>query len=74
MAAALRARLAMVESRAGLQTELSVTGEEEVPLAVAEELYWIAVEAFNNVLKHANARNVTVTLSIDGTAGGVIYH
>jgi signal transduction histidine kinase len=63
LAAALRARLATVETRAGLQTELQVDAEERLPLAVAEELFWIAVEAFNNVLKHADASKVTVELS-----------
>jgi PAS domain S-box-containing protein len=63
LAAALRARLITVETRAGLQTEFQVEGEEHLPLAVAEELFWIAVEAFNNVLKHAEARKVTVKLS-----------
>ena len=63
LAAALRARLATVETRAGLQTEFQVEGEERLPLAVAEELFWIAVEAFNNVLKHASASKVTVNLA-----------
>jgi len=63
LAAALRARLATVESRAGLQTEFQVEGEESLPLAVAEELFWVAVEAFNNVLKHANANKVIVELA-----------
>jgi signal transduction histidine kinase len=62
LAAALRARLATVETRAGLQTELQVEGQECLPLAVAEELFWIAVEAFNNVLKHAGAGKVVVIL------------
>jgi PAS domain S-box-containing protein len=62
LAAALRARLATVETRAGLQTELQVEGEDHLPLALAQELFWIAVEAFNNVLKHAKARRVQVNL------------
>jgi signal transduction histidine kinase len=66
LAAALRARLATVENRAGLQTEMHVDGEARLSLPVAEELFWIAVEAFNNVLKHANARKVTVLLAFDG--------
>ncbi len=66
LAAALRARLATVETRAGLQTELQVEGEERLPLALAQELFWIAVEAFNNVLKHASARRVQVSLSFAG--------
>jgi signal transduction histidine kinase len=63
LAAALRARLATVETRAGLHTEFQVEGEEHLPLGVAEELFWIAVEAFNNVLKHAQAHKVKVDLS-----------
>lgn len=66
LAAAIRARLATVETRAGLQTELQVEGEDRLPLALAQELFWIAVEAFNNVLKHANARRIEVNLSFAG--------
>jgi signal transduction histidine kinase len=66
LAAALRSRLVTVEARAGLQTELKVQGEERLSPGVAEELFWIAVEAFNNVLKHANARKVTVELTFTG--------
>jgi signal transduction histidine kinase len=63
LAAALRARLASVETRSGLQTELHIEGEETTALAVAEELFWIAVEAFNNILKHAQAQRTVVSLS-----------
>jgi PAS domain S-box-containing protein len=60
--AALQARLAAVESRARLQTEIRVEGERRLPLAVEEELFRIALEALNNVIKHANAQQVTVNL------------
>jgi signal transduction histidine kinase len=62
LAAVLQARLAAVEARAGLQTDFRVEGERRLPIAVEEELYWIAQEALNNVLKHARARRVTVGL------------
>jgi signal transduction histidine kinase len=62
LVAALQARLAAVESRARLQTALHVEGETHLPLAVEEELFRIALEALNNVIKHANARQVSVTL------------
>ncbi len=65
LAAALQARLASVETRAGLQTEMHVKGERRLPLSVEEELYWIAQEALNNVVKHAQAKNVTVHLQFD---------
>lgn len=65
LAAALRIRLAAVESRAGLQTEMFVDGERRLPLPIEEELYRIALEALNNVVKHARAQCVTVRVRLD---------
>jgi signal transduction histidine kinase len=62
LVAALQARLAAVEGRAGLQPEFRVEGERRLPIAIEGELYWIAQEALNNVRKHAAARHVTVYL------------
>jgi PAS domain S-box-containing protein len=69
LVAALQARLAAVESRAELQTEMRVEGERRLPISVEEELFRIALEALNNVIKHANAQRVTVDLRfVDGEA------
>jgi PAS domain S-box-containing protein len=65
LVAALQARLAAVEARAGLQAQIELEGARRLPLAVEEELFWIASEAFNNVVKHAHARRVTVRLQFD---------
>lgn len=62
LAASLRARLAAVEGRAGLTTDLRVEGDERLPALVEGELDRIAQEALNNALKHARARRIAVHL------------
>ncbi len=63
LASALRARLAAVEGRAGLKTEVLVEGERRLPIGIEEELYRIAQEGLNNVVKHANAGEVQILLA-----------
>jgi signal transduction histidine kinase len=68
LAAAIRSRLAAVESRAGLATEILDELGETLPPFLEEELYWIAKEALTNVVKHAKADRVSVLLkSIKGS-------
>ncbi len=65
LAAALQARLDAVEVRGGMKTELHLEGvqnPEQLPPSVEEELYHIAQEALNNVLKHSQAQHVRVYL------------
>jgi signal transduction histidine kinase len=71
LAAALQARLDSVETRAGLETALQVEGERRLPPAVEQELFWITQEALNNVVKHAQAREVTVRLELGGEEVGL---
>ncbi len=63
--AALQARLDAVEGRAGLKTELNVTIGDRLPGNIEDAFYRIAQEALNNVLKHAQARRVIITLTVD---------
>jgi signal transduction histidine kinase len=62
---ALQARLEAVEARSGFQTVFQVEGERHLPPSVEAELYRVAQEALNNVLKHAQAKQVTVHLQFD---------
>jgi signal transduction histidine kinase len=62
----VQARLDSVETRAGLEITLEVEGERRLPPTVEEELFWITQEALNNVVKHAQAREVTVRLELGG--------
>jgi len=62
---ALRARMAAVEARAGLKTEVLVEGERRLPVGMEAELYRIAHEGLNNVVKHAQAGLVQIHLRFD---------
>jgi signal transduction histidine kinase len=62
LAGALQARLDAVEASAGLETSLITDGDEPLLANVEDGLFRIAQEALNNVLKHAQARHVTVSL------------
>ena len=58
----LHHRLAAVEGRADIKARL--LADEEITISKDKEiaLYYIAQEALNNVLRHAKAKSITVTL------------
>jgi signal transduction histidine kinase len=62
---ALHHRLSAVEKRAGVEARLLTDEVLDLPSAVEEALYAIAVEALNNALKHAAATHVTVRLLVE---------
>ena len=64
LVAAIETRLKAVEGRSGLEVQLNVEKEFTLPPGVQGGLYRIAQEALNNILKHARARNVTVSLRL----------
>jgi signal transduction histidine kinase len=49
-----------------LNTELIAENCDRLPEDVEQQFYSIAIEALNNVLKHANAEKITVILTRDG--------
>lgn len=59
---ALRSRIESVESRAGVKADLHAQITCDLPQAIECELYHIALEALNNMMKHADASNVVVRL------------
>ncbi len=63
LAAALQSRLDSVEARAGFQAIFKSEGEVNLSADEEGELYRIAQEALNNVIKHAHAKLVRVLLS-----------
>ncbi len=62
LAGTLQARLDAVEIRGGMQAEFVVSGTERLNSTVQQEIYHIAQEALNNVLKHARAKHVWIRL------------
>lgn len=64
LAAALRARLQAVEARAGVVSEFACDGDPRLEPDQEQELYRLAQEALNNVLKHAHAARVAVRFGI----------
>ncbi len=59
-------RLNMVEKRAGIRVQIEGNdpGLDNLSSAWNENLYWIATEALNNALKHAQARSIHVRASL----------
>jgi signal transduction histidine kinase len=59
----LQERLTKVENHAGIASEIIQNGSlEYIPAAWHENLYWIAIEALNNALKHAQAHKLQILI------------
>jgi PAS domain S-box-containing protein len=63
---ALQASLDAIETRTGLETELRTDGIGRLPRVIEPELYRIAMEALNNLVRYARAKKVTVDLHARG--------
>lgn len=67
LANALRYRLEAVEGRSGIDANIEAELDIEVPPELRRAFYLIAQEALNNTLKHAKAKEVFVTLGLQGS-------
>ncbi|MEZ4768276.1 MAG: histidine kinase [Caldilineales bacterium] len=61
---ALRERLDAVEVRSGIEVELQVVGDGALPPDVEAELFRAILEGLNNIIKHARARKVQLTVMV----------
>jgi len=66
--AALRRQAASVQARHEVAVETRFSGEPGIPLEAKEMLYRVAQEALQNVVKHARAGHIVLTLEQDGEA------
>jgi signal transduction histidine kinase len=64
LAAALQTRLRAVGARAGLATAFEGEDADRLRPGTEQELYRVAQEALNNVVKHAHASRATVRLAV----------
>jgi signal transduction histidine kinase len=62
LASALRARLESVESRSGLKTQINLQELGRLPGGIESGLYGISNEVLNNILKHAHASEIKISL------------
>lgn len=62
--AALRARLEAVEGRSGVTIHLDLPETAVFPPTVETNLYRVALEALNNIVRHAQAREIWLTLAL----------
>jgi signal transduction histidine kinase len=70
LVSALRARLESVESRSGLKTQINLQEVGRLPAGVEAGLYGISNEALNNILKHASA--TVIKISLEKTADKIV--
>jgi ligand-binding sensor domain-containing protein/signal transduction histidine kinase len=68
LVSAIEARLDAVENRSGFQINFSVQGENNLPYNLEEGLYYFALEALTNALKHAQADSLHINLQFDQRA------
>jgi signal transduction histidine kinase len=63
LVAAIKSRLGAVEERSGQHTELNADGDLHLSPELEANLYRIVQESLNNVLKHAGAQEVMISLT-----------
>ena len=61
--AVLRTRLDRVEGRMDMETHLDLNGEQHIPKVWEVQIFYIAIEALNNALKHSGADRIAIRIT-----------
>jgi signal transduction histidine kinase len=61
---AIRQRLDLVENKVGIQARFTTNIISRLSRALEDALYWISVEALNNVVKHAHADTIELNIFV----------
>lgn len=61
---AILRQVTMLEARHGIVVQFNVQEEPNIPLKTKEAIYWIVREALHNIVKHARAAEVTLTMNV----------
>jgi len=65
LVAALSKQAAALHARHHIEVTISLAEEPDAPLPIKEALYRVTQEAFHNIVRHAQASQVSITLSRD---------
>ncbi len=65
LAAALNRQAEMLRTRYDIAVDASCNDEPVIPIAAKETLYRVAREAIQNIIRHADAAHVTISLAAD---------
>lgn len=68
LAPALRRLAAERQASDGLEVALRITGERRLPEKVEADLFRIAHEALNNIIKHAQTNHAVITLNMENAS------
>ncbi len=65
LASGLRQLIAEQQSNNGLIVELQIRGDQRLPENIEQELFRVAQEALNNIIKHAHTDRAVITLDLE---------
>jgi signal transduction histidine kinase len=65
LVSALKHRIGTVEERLGVKVDIQAKGLPDLPSDMEDALYHIALEALNNIVKHAESKTASIKITSD---------